>query len=418
MADSIVSWPLSTQVLLAHPGTQYSARLAQQLFRHGCLHRFWTGLALPEQSFLESAVRRWRKSPPIWLGNRIVDQVPADKIRTAPLIEATALLRVKMGAQSEAVFHERNVRFQRAIPNSEMEQCSVVVGFDTSSWILAQRARAIGKRFILDQTIGHPAVKERGFGRLRQRYPSWSSSVPEKSSSHVALEREEHALANLIVVPSHYVKSTLTEEGVDESKIKVIPFGTDLELFTPAEPSIEMESSDEVVTFLFVGALTARKGVPVLLAAWTDFAPKNAELWLVGSGTIPPEESQRLPTSVRVMGAKSRTDVAQLMRQADAFVFPSFFEGLAQVQIEALASGLPVIATRESGAEDIVKEGETGFVLPAGDVEALVVCLRRFTEDASLRTRMRHFVLSSRDELGWQVYGDRWAELLAAVDSR
>jgi glycosyltransferase involved in cell wall biosynthesis len=119
-----------------------------------------------------------------------------------------------------------------------------------------------------------------------------------------------------------------------------------------------------------------------------------------------------LPNSVRILGQQSRDQVAALMQAADVFVFPSFFEGLAQVQVEALASGLPVIGTNQSGAEELVRDGENGFVIPAGDAAALARRMRQLAREPGLLAGMRETVAAERHRLGWSAYGDRWSRLL------
>ncbi len=336
-------------------------------------------------------------------------QVSSSKLRTLPLLDWRAR-KASRSVGEEAAFFERNRRFQAAIPDHEILAANAVIGFDTSAWLLGRRAKAMNRKFILDQSIGHPAAKERVFESLRLRFPEWSTSAPKKSAEIVAVEREEHALADAIVAPSEFVKQTLVEEGVDASKIRIIPFGTDLALFHPPE-----KRDGKRTVFLFVGGLTARKGLPVLLAAWRQLALPDAELWLVGSGSLPMSESATLPPTVKVLGPQGRQEVAALMRQADVFVFPSFFEGLAQVQIEAQATGLPLIATHEAGAADLIHEGSTGFLIRAGDVESLAERIQRLAQDDSLRLQMQQSALASRDRLSWKIYGERWSTLLKEI---
>lgn len=399
----------SIRVLLAHPGTQYARHLATELQARGCLHRFWTGLVLPEFGWIGSLLRLCPSILGKYFSNRIAIGLPGSRVRNLPLIELRAR-RALSSHDAEAVYFKRNNDFQEAIPDSEIQGADVVVGYDTSSWILARRAKDLGKCFILDQSIGHPAEKEKVFEGLRGRFPGWSTSVPKKDRVLLECEREEHDLADLIVVPSDFVKETLILEGVNAAKIRVIPFGTNLGLFHP--PHETKAAEREKTVFLFVGGLTARKGVPVLLEAWRRLSLDHDELWLVGCGEIPAGERQTLPTTVKLLGQKSPAEVASLMRQADVFVFPSFYEGLAQVQVEAMASGLPVISTREAGASGLVKEGINGFIVPAGDADALAGRMRQLAADPSLRLQMRQAAVTCRDELSWRVYGQKWADML------
>lgn len=396
-------------VLVAHPGTQYSHRLVEEFQRRGRLAGFHTGLAVARGSFLG---RCWEGLPANLRRttlNRRLDTIPDARVQSYPMGELIAAARLRWrSGDGERVLHWRNARFQRFIPDSALQSADIVVGFDTSSWMLARRAKALGKRFILDQSIGHPAVKERVFAGLRERYPAWSHSVPRKATAHLAEEREEHALADVIVVPSEFVKETLLAEGVLAAKIRVIPFGTDLSVFHPAA----QPRPPGPVVFLFVGSLSARKGLPVLLESWRSLTGLSAELWLVGPGAIPAGEQASLPPSVKLLGQKSRPEVAALMRQAGVFVFPSFFEGLAQVQVEALASGLPLIATHEAGARNLVQEGRNGYLVPAGDAPATACRIQELSCNPGLLETLRQTVLAQREQLSWRVYGDRWAKLL------
>ena len=94
------------------------------------------------------------------------------------------------------------------------------------------------------------------------------------------------------------------------------------------------------------------------------------------------------------------------------FVFPSYFEGLAQVQIDAAACGLPVIGTESSGCEEIVRHGETGFILPAGDADALRAALLGFISEPERALAMRGRLLEERSRWSWDAYGDRWMTIL------
>ncbi len=396
------------QVLLVHPGTQYAPHLTRELSSNGLLHRFWTGFALAEHGWAARLLKLCPANISRRLGKRMME-IPRSKLRTLPLMDWQAR-KAARSVGEEAAFFERNRRFQEAIPDREILAANIVIGFDTSAWLLGRRAKALKRTFILDQSIGHPTAKERIFENLRQRFPEWSTSAPKKSAEIVAVEREEHALADVIVVPSDFVKQTLVTEGVDESKIRIIPFGTDLALFHPPE-----KRGGKRVVFLFVGGLTARKGLPVLLEAWRRLSLPDAELWLAGSGGIPTSETATMPPTVKVLGPKNRQEVASLMRQADVFVFPSFFEGLAQVQIEALATGLPLIATHEAGAADLIQEGSTGFLIQAGDIDALAGRIQKLAQDASLRQQMQQAVLAVRERLSWQIYGERWSNLLEKI---
>ena len=178
----------------------------------------------------------------------------------------------------------------------------------------------------------------------------------------------EYELADLILVPSTYAAETFVAAGVPAKKICYVGRGADVRHFAPAD------SPPPVFRAVFAGALIKRKGVHLLLKAWNALALKNAELHLIGAvhPEIEPALREWAGPSVKVLGFAE--DLAEHFRRASLFIFPSECEGWAKTTIEAAASGLPLIATRESG--EAVVDGVTGFLVPANDPDALAERIR------------------------------------------
>ena len=394
--------------LLVHPGTQYAFRLAAELYRKDSLLEFYTGLAFPMGGLVDGFSKVLPDAWCRWMANRRVS-VPSDKLQCRPLGELVALLQLKLGAEPQAVFYRRNAAFQRAIPDSAIAQTDVVIGFDTSSWILAQRACEFGRTFFLDRSIGHSRAFTRVALHLKKQFPEWSAQIPGKTDEELLREDQEHIAASRIVVPSRFVTTTLIENGVDPTKIRINPFGVNLERFQPGETPPPLKP----LRFVFAGSLQPRKGLPLLLKTWNRLPNNNgSELWIVGGGDMPGRVRRELSTNVRVLGRIPNAVLAQIFRQCHVFVLPSYFEGLAQVQIEAAACGLPVIGTDSSGCEEIIRHGETGFILPTGDMDALQVALTTFISTPELALSMRKRLLVHRSQWSWNEYGDRWWHLL------
>ncbi len=399
------------KALLVHPGTQYSFRLAAELHRHGCLSRFWTGMAYVPDSRLGRCIRRLPMPVQRQLSNRRLEGVSTNEIRILPLGEWRALRRLRAGHDDQTVMFERNAAFQGRIPQRELANSNVVIGFDTSSWLLAERALALGRTFILDRSIGHPSSFQRLMPMLRQQFPEWLENCLPRLDALVLCETKEHRYAERIVVPSSFVRATLIENGVQADKIVVIPFGVDLELFRPA-PHCDVPRP---LRFVFVGSLSARKGVPLLVRAWHSLAPKTAELWLVGP--VSEQHARLIPVlpGLRLMGKVPHRQLPSLLRECDVLVFPSYFEGLAQVQLEALAAGLPVIGTEASGGGDLITDGVEGYVIPAGDAEALQDAMERFIDAPAELPRMSQAARRRAESFSWEIYGNRWMDLLRQV---
>lgn len=400
------------RVLLVHPGTQYAGRLAAQLEAHGFLGEFHTCFAFSDESVLGRVAAlmpsRWQRK----LSNRRLVGVPPSKLYWRPQLEIATMGALRRGETPQDVFSKRNAQFQRAIPDAAIIGNEVVVGFDTSSWLIARRAREKGRPFVLDQSIGHPRSFARVATRLDMEFPAWAADIAGKSEEELRREEQEHADATLIVVPSKFAAETLQANGVDPTKIRINPFGVDLDLFQPATTYRTVQP----FRFVFAGSLQARKGLPLLIEAWAELpANLRAELWIVGGGMVPLALREHVPKTVRFLGKLAQAELVKVLHQCHVFVFPSYFEGLAQVQIEAAACGLPVIGTRSSGCEEIIEDGETGFILPTGDRVALRSALVRFISNPELSVAMRRRLLAQRNRLSWNEYGQRWANLLEEV---
>jgi glycosyltransferase involved in cell wall biosynthesis len=154
----------------------------------------------------------------------------------------------------------------------------------------------------------------------------------------------------------------------------------------------ELGAVDGQVVVLAVSRLVWHKGYPELAAALREVP--EAVLWVAGerlaSDRGPDMEAllrgAGLDGRLRLLGY--REDVPALMAAADIFVLPSRFEGLPMSVIEAMLTGLPVVACDVRGPAEQVVEGVTGLLVPVGDAPALAGALRRLTEDTELRARM------------------------------
>lgn len=221
--------------------------------------------------------------------------------------------------------------------------------------------------------------------------------------------------------------ATLARAFAPDVAVDVIHNGVDATLFHPAADAAE-PSGDRPVRLLAVGRLTAQKGVDVLLDALaqpglaqpglTQPELKPAVLDVVGDGDWRGRleaQAERLGLAERVnfLGWRDRDALAAVYRGADVFVLPSRDEGMPNVLLEAMASGLPAAASRVAGAEDLVAEGETGFLVPPEDPDALAAALKRLVDDAALRRAMGARARARAENLfSWRAAAAAYLDLL------
>jgi len=194
--------------------------------------------------------------------------------------------------------------------------------------------------------------------------------------------------AHAIRVCSTHARDTFLEHGVPADRLHMVPIGIDLDHFRP------VDRTDDVFRVLVVSSVTPRKGVHDVLEAFARARLPHAELVIIG-GTGDPwsrrliEHHTRRAANVRLEHRDvAREPVHQHYGRASVLVHAAIEDGFGLVIPQALACGRPVIATRESGASELVREGETGFVLAARDIDTLVERLRLLHADAALRERM------------------------------
>jgi glycosyltransferase involved in cell wall biosynthesis len=205
------------------------------------------------------------------------------------------------------------------------------------------------------------------------------------AARHIRYREREFEACDSIVVNSSVAHRSFEELGYGHKATVVWP-GVDHLFFA----SLIEPTPSQIFRVCYVGRVELAKGIGYLLQAWKRLSLPHAELVLIGE--IRPEMDSLLKSyvhpSVRMLGFVPPQEVAEIYRRSSVFVFPSVNEGLALVLLEAMASGLAVIATDKSGAGDCVTDGQQGFVVPARSVdalaEAILWCYRHQEETIAL----------------------------------
>jgi starch synthase len=196
--------------------------------------------------------------------------------------------------------------------------------------------------------------------------------LPTNYGLRLEQKRKEMELADLTLVASRYVEATL-REFYPHQDIARAPYGVDVEFWTPVPTHKQPES----LRFIYAGNVSVRKGVALLIEAWSKAGLRDAELTLVGSWGLADSKLRSLPVGIRWVPPCSSQALRDRYQESHVFVFPSYSDGFGLVLLEAMACGLPVIASEASVGPEIVT-ADCGFITPTGDLDPLVELLRWF----------------------------------------
>ncbi len=402
------------KVIVAHPGTQHSYETALAMQEAKLLNWYITGFYYKPKSAWSRTVRllpdKIRSRVESEFYRRSKDSLDPDRVKTAPAAELLYVVASRLGPfrrYARAVLQWRNEGFDSLAGRVVVrERPAALICYDSCALKAFHKAKPLGILCILDQSIAHLRTGLRLLRREAELHPDFADSL-QIAVPDWLVERcsEEAIMADRVLAGSEYVKESLIQNGVDPSRVSVIPYGTDIERFRPIS-----RPDGGVLRLLFVGQISQRKGIKYLLEAVKQLNLPGIELVLVGGvvgagkGLTPYRDTFTHVPNV------PHHEVHGFFQQGDVFVYPSLHEGSVLAIYEALASGLPVITTPNSGS--VLRDGDEGFIVPIRDVEALKEKILLLYENKELREEMGRNARKRAEEFTWQAYRQRLGALL------
>lgn len=257
-------------------------------------------------------------------------------------------------------------------------QGKVVFSYDTTALELFTWAKAQGAICVLGQM--DPARTEAAIvSRERERWPGWALQDENVPESYHCRREQEWALADRIVVNSRWSAQALIGQGVSPQKLAVIPLSYEENLVEPDNPR---KSTSSPLRVLFLGQVILRKGIQYLMEAAKLLQNEPVHFDVVGPIGISQLAMKSTPPNLTFHGRANRDETRNWYRQIDVFVLPTISDGFAITQIEAMAYGLPVIATPNCG--EVVTDGRDGFIVPAQDSLALARTVQRYLDEPAM----------------------------------
>jgi glycosyltransferase involved in cell wall biosynthesis len=275
-----------------------------------------------------------------------------------------------------------------------------VMGFATEPFDMADRRGALK---VIECPNSHPTSY---YGFMQRECDIWcpGERVPIPQWMFARMNRELER-ADLILCPSTFVRDSMLANGIPAEKCLVNPYGVDISIFK------QRTAPPLVPRFISVGIITVRKGHQYLFRAFEMVKARLPQAELICVGQYKHDFRMERPKwegSFTHIPYLPHPELAKLLQTCTAFVFPSQEEGFALAQIEALASGLPVIGTHEGGATTLVEDGVEGFIVRGRDPKHIAEAMIKIAGDPAMNQKMGEAAYQKGARRNtWQDYADR-----------
>jgi glycosyltransferase involved in cell wall biosynthesis len=415
-----IALPPSAQppsVVVGHSGKQHAYRLALALQRAGALRAFLTSAYYKPAAFPDRLLARSRRLDAYLRRRHLAGLDPARVVRRwaleAPEIVARALLRKTLIPTK--LVNWRDAAFDRWAARKWAHKGDVYWGFQGSCLFSLRAARRAGKVAVAEFATAHVTRAVRLLSREAELHPEWADSISNlyfPDWYRERLEQEPHA-ADYCLAASEFTRQSLLEVGVPVERVKLLPLGADLTDFTPAE-----RPTTGPFRILFVGGVGQRKGVKYLLEAYKQMRTAGTELVLAGPMAGSGRALEAYRELYTYLGRLDQKDVIRQMHRSHVLVLPSVFEGFGLVIPEAMATGMPVIASTHTAGPEIVRPGEDGFVLAPDDVTGLAAHLAWLAGHRTEAAVMGRAAAERAHEYSWGAHAERTRALLHELSPR
>ena len=397
------------KILLSHPtGNANVKAVLKGLVNGGMLESFYTSLACFPNTFLESL---GRFKPLSELHRRNFDKQLQSFTHQAPLKEVGRLLSSKLGISSltrhetgifsiDSVCHSIDNHAAMALKKSN--KVMGVYSYEDCSLAQFKVAKQKGIQCIYDLPIAYWHTSRKLLLNESIRLPQWATTLAGGiKDSEAKLERktEELSLADTVIVASQFVKDSLPTIAKDK-KIVFSPFGSPLVTFGDSHK----KESNKPLRILFAGSMGQRKGLGDLFEAFKLLNNNNIQLIVMGSLLAPLDFYRNQYRDFIYEPPRPHSEVLELMRSCDVFCLPSIVEGRALVMQEAMSQGLPLIITPNTGGEDLIIEGKTGFLVPTGNPVMIAEKINWFYENRQELEIMSKISQKHSESYSWENY--------------
>jgi len=402
-------------IILSHPtGNSNVKAIANGLESHNMLYELNTSIAaIPNNfwyvlggvnSFSDFRRRNYKPS----LGPYIINH---------PLNELVRLFAIKFGFK-KLTAHEKGSfcidqiyrKFDKSVAmrlkKAKKNGVTAVYAYEDGALETFIAAKKIGLKCIYDLPIAYHVKLKELLEKEVESKPIWAQTLGggiNDSEEKLLRKKKELELADVVVVASDFVRNSLPD-WAREKKIIQSPFGTPTKI---CNHNNLVKSKNKKLRVLFVGSMTQRKGLGDLFEATKFLNMDEVELVVLGTMVLPKSFYDSFNVSYTYEPTRSHKEVLSLMRSCDVFCLPSIVEGRALVMQEAMSQGLPIIITPNTGGEDLIETGKTGFLVPTQSPEKIAEKIEWFVKNKQEISKMGKAAREKALTYSWEGYAER-----------
>ncbi len=384
--------------VVSHPtGNTFVRALLNQLNNQNQLERFFTTIGAGEgANFLIKSLCQTKRQYPI----------PDKMISRHWHPEFTRLLsngnQEKKRQRADRSYQTLDYQVSRVLSNHSSQILHAYEDGCSSSFA---RAKEMGMQCSYELPIAHWATVRRLLAEETERYPEWEPTLESTREPEEKLFRkeEELRLADRITCPSQFVLDSIPMEIRQKKHCQISPFGS-----PPCEPvDFECSPKNDILKLLFVGSMSQRKGLADLFEAMKLLKGEPVSLSILGQPSMPTEFYRKQFSEFEYFPPCSNKKVRAIMKEHDALVLPSIVEGRALVQQEALSCGLPIIVTPNTGGEDLVVEGKTGYMVPIRSPEKIKEAVNVLLANNINKSEVQQLSQKKATQYSWASYAQK-----------
>lgn len=402
------------KVVLAHPGKQHSYQTAIAVEHMGCDLLYCTTVYDKPGSITHFIKNFLKGADKAKANTRSCNQIPNNKVHQRlefyGLYQLLAMRLLKSKATMDRINDTLNDSFGKSIAKlAKRNNADLVISYDNNSLMLFKNLMLTCPQVIrvLDVSAANRIFMREIYKRDCQIQPDFAGKLKNEcpiidSNEKIKRIQDEICCSQYFLVGSSFVRRSLEFSGVRPEQIFVCPYGVDTNKFKRKELRVRLPN--EPIRFVFVGGTKELKGLAYMLEAFQMVDHEKATFTIVGVDDLDDWLKKKYAKDVVFTGTVLHNDMPTLLQNYDVMVFPSLGEGFALSIVEAMACGLPVIASCNTGVNDYIRDLYNGFIIPIQDSKSIAEKMQWFMIHHEKIPEMGQNAIETVSQLTWKNY--------------